>query len=79
MSENGGDRQRAAHGAELVERFMQPESPAIAAGLLSRVRQHHVARRVADRLADAFEDDQRCGRGPVAVSASAGTDAICTT
>jgi hypothetical protein len=49
---------------ELVERFVHAEDPAVAAELLSRMRQHHIARRIADRLADPLENDQHRRGGP---------------
>jgi hypothetical protein len=55
--------QRAEHGARLVECLVEAEHPALSAELLSCVGEHDVARRIADRLAGALENDQnRRGR-----------------
>ena len=63
--EDAGDRQRAQEGSDLVECLVQAKSET-QANLAARVRQHHVARRVADGLAHPFEHDQGRGHGPVA-------------
>jgi hypothetical protein len=60
-----GYRQRSNHGAELIERLVYAECPAIAAKPFAGMRQHDVTRRIADCLADALEDDQRGRRRPV--------------
>ena len=60
-----GHQQRAEHGPELVERFMDPERPPVP-DLLGGVREHGVPRRVPGRLPDPFQDDQQGGHLPVA-------------
>jgi hypothetical protein len=64
MRQDRGHRQRAEQGAELVERFMHTENPAITADSLRGMGQHHIARRIADRLAHPLEDDQDRGGRP---------------
>ena len=43
---------------------METEHPTLAAELLSCVREHYVARRIADRLADTLENYQNSSGGP---------------
>src|SRR5206468_3894755 len=59
----GKDRsycQRPEHCPELIQSLVQSKCPSVAAGLLTGVRQHDVARRIADGLSDALEND-KCG------------------
>jgi hypothetical protein len=57
------DQQRSEHRSELVECLVDPEAPAVPHAL-GRVREHRIARRIADRLADPFQDDQHRGHLP---------------
>src|SRR5260370_38281203 len=59
-----GNRQWPEHRAELVQGLVKPKRPAISANLLPRVRQHHVPRRIADRLSNPLEYDQNRSGGP---------------
>jgi len=51
-------------GPCLVQRFVQAESPAVAAQALPGMRQQGVARRVAQAFANAFKHEQQGGLGP---------------
>jgi hypothetical protein len=44
---------------------VESETPAVAASPLAGMRQHDVARRIADRHPNAFENDQRSRRRPI--------------
>ena len=59
-----GDRQRTDRRAELVQRLVDSECPA-ESDLFGRVRQHGVARGIADRAAETFEHHQDRRRYPV--------------
>ncbi len=59
-----GHRQWSEHRAELVQSLVKAERPAVPANLLPRVRQHHVPRRIADRLPNPLEYDQNCSGRP---------------
>jgi hypothetical protein len=75
--EHAGNGERADQGAELVQRLVEPERPAVAPDLLGRMGEHDVARRVPRGLAHAFEDDQEGGHLPVPSQRQEGVSPKC--
>ena len=71
-SENRGDQQWAEQRAKLVQCFMYTEGPP-KPNLTTGMRQHRVARGIACRPAEAFENNQWAAIGQLFASASAGT------
>ncbi len=58
LREHERGQERTDRGADLVKRLVQAERPTLADGFPG-LREHDIAGRIARRLADAFENDER--------------------